>query len=150
VNRSTRARELVYLTQTDTTIGFVSQNSHQLDSIKQRPNHKRYITALPSLHTLKSHTRVPNIHKNRVRRAKHSTFIFTNMNSYRIIRDRYHLLLLDRLGWAYTTSANPSNKPYDEKFATKSADVIISSNHPNSTNPSSIYRLGKNRLIRVR
>ena len=36
----------VFLTQTDTTIGFVSQNADKLTAIKQRPPHKHYITAV--------------------------------------------------------------------------------------------------------
>ncbi len=37
-------------------------------------------------------------------------------NSYRVIQDKHHLLLLDRLKWAYTTSANLSGETYDEDF----------------------------------
>lgn len=43
----------VFLTQTDTTIGFVSQNAEKLTRIKQRPPYKHYIKALNSLNTLK-------------------------------------------------------------------------------------------------
>jgi tRNA A37 threonylcarbamoyladenosine synthetase subunit TsaC/SUA5/YrdC len=65
---------LVFLTQTDTTIGFVSQNADRLSEIKQRPPHKHYIKAVDSLDTLKTFARVPQIHKNRVRRAKKNNF----------------------------------------------------------------------------
>ena len=92
-------RDLVFLTQTDTTIGFISQNAEKLTQIKQRPPHKHYIKALPSLKTLKSFARIPNSHKNRVRRSKKTTFIMPNGDSYRVIQDRHHLLLLNRLGW---------------------------------------------------
>ena len=118
-------KNLVFLTQTDTTIGFVSQNAEKLTQIKQRPPHKHYIKALPSLKTLKSFTRVPNSHKNRVRRSKKTTFIMPNGHSYRVVQDTHHLLLLNRLGWAYTTSANLSSEAYDESFAKENADVII-------------------------
>ena len=142
-------KEKVFLTQTDTTIGFVSQNADKLTEIKQRPPHKHYIKAVNSLHTLKTFTRVPQIHKNRVRRAKKTTFIMPNGHSYRVIQDKHHLLLLDRLKWAYTTSANLSNEEYNESFAREMADVII---EPiKETNQAShIYRLGKNTLKRIR
>ncbi len=139
----------VFLTQTDTTIGFVSQNADKLTKIKQRPPHKQYIHAVNSLHTLKTFTRVPQKHKNRVRRAKKTTFIMPNGHSYRVIQDRHHLLLLDRLKWAYTTSANLSNEAYDESFAREMADVIIEP-IKEAKQASHIYRLGNYALKRIR
>ena len=142
-------KDKVFLTQTDTTIGFVSQNADRLSEIKQRPPHKHYIKAVNSLNTLKTFARVPQKYKNRVRRAKKTTFIMPNGSSYRIIRDKHHLLLLDRLKWAYTTSANLSNEAYDESFAREMADIII---EPiKETNQAShIYKLGKYSLERIR
>ena len=142
-------KDLVFLTQTDTTIGFVSQNAEKLTQIKQRPPHKHYIKALPSLNALKSFTRVPDIHKNRARRAKKTTFIMPNGDSYRVVKDRHHLLLLNRLGWAYTTSANLSSEAYDESFAKKSADIVITPLKQKSS-ASDIYKLGKITLKRIR
>ncbi len=142
-------KDKIFLTQTDTTIGFVSQNADKLTEIKQRPPHKHYIKALPSLKTLKSFTRLPNIHKNRVRRAKKTTFIMPDGHSYRIVQDKHHLLLLNRLGWAYTTSANLSSEAYDEDFAKKSVDVIITPLKQKHS-ASNIYKLGKNTLKRIR
>ena len=142
-------KELVFLTQTDTTIGFVSQNAQRLTQIKQRPPHKHYIKAVNSLHTLQSFTRVPQNHKNRVRRSKKTTFIMPNGESYRVIRDKHHLLLLDRLKWVYTTSANLSGEAYDEVFAREKADVVI---EPimETKQASKIVKLGKNSLKRIR
>ncbi|MFC2057442.1 hypothetical protein ACFLR6_00740 [Campylobacterota bacterium] len=93
-------KDKVFLTQTDTTIGFVSQNADKLSQIKQRPPHKHYIKAVNSLHTLQKFARVPQRHKNKVRRARKTTFIMPNGHSYRVIQDKHHLLLLDRLKWA--------------------------------------------------
>ena len=142
-------KDKVFLTQTDTTIGFVSQNADKLTEIKQRPPHKHYIKAINSLQTLKTFTRVPQNHKNRVRRARKTTFVMPNGHSYRVIQDKHHLLLLDRIKWAYTTSANLSNEEYNESFAREMADVII---EPiKETNQAShIYRLGKQTLKRIR
>ena len=139
----------VFLTQTDTTIGFVSQNAEKLTQIKQRPPHKHYIQAVNSLHTLNTFTRVPQKYKKRVRRAKKTTFIMPKGHSYRVIRDRHHLLLLDRLKWAYTTSANLSNEAYDESFAREMADVIIEP-IKETKQASQIYKLGKYALKRIR
>ena len=139
----------IFLTQTDTTIGFVSQDADKLTQIKQRPPHKYYIKAVNSLQTLKTFTRVPQNHKNRVRRANKTTFIMINGQSYRVIQDKHHLLLLDRLKWAYTTSANLSDQPYDETFTKKVADVIVEPLNQNNLS-STIYKLGKYNIKRIR
>jgi len=142
-------KEKVFLTQTDTTIGFVSQNADRLTAIKQRPPYKHYIKAVNSLKTLKNFVRIPSAHKKRVRRASKTTFILPNGHSYRLIRDRQHLLLLDRLTWAYTTSANLSGHHYDEAFAKNAADVIIAPLH-HTSEASRIYRLNNHTLKRIR
>ncbi len=142
-------RDKVFLTQTDTTIGFVSQNAERLTEIKQRPPHKHYIKAVNSLETLKTFTRVPSSHKNRVRRAKKTTFILPDTYSYRVIRDAHHLLLLNRLTWAYTTSANLSDFPYNESFAKEAADVIITPLTA-TQQASQIFKLGKRKMKRIR
>ena len=141
--------DLVFLTQTDTTIGFVSQNADRLTQIKQRPPHKHYIKAVNSLATLRTFSRVPQAHKKRVRRSKKTTFIMPNGHSYRVIKDKHHLLLLDRLKWAYTTSANLSGEGYDESFARENADVVIEPINE-SKQASKIYKLGKESLKRIR
>jgi tRNA A37 threonylcarbamoyladenosine synthetase subunit TsaC/SUA5/YrdC len=142
-------KDLVFLTNTDTTIGFLSQNSTKLDSIKNRPSYKKYIKAINSLATLKQFTRVPNRFKNQIRRQNRATYIMPNGNSYRVIRDKQHLKLLNRLQWAYTTSANLSGCEYDEEFATNSADIII---YPlkYTTKISSIYKINNTQIKRIR
>jgi len=141
----------VFLTQTDTIIGFISQDADKLTAIKRRPPHKHYIKAVNTLQTLKTFTRVPTLHKNRVRRAKKTTFIMPNGLSYRIIRDKHHLHLLNRLKWAYTTSANLSNEAYNETYAKKAADIIVLPLKVKETQQSSnIFQLGKYTLKRIR
>ena len=70
-------------------------------------------------------------------------------DSYRVIRDKHHLQLLDRLKWAYTTSANLSGSDYDESFAKEHADVIITPIQATKQS-SKIYKLGKITLKRIR
>jgi len=142
-------KDKVFLTQTDTTIGFVSQNAQKLTAIKQRPPHKHYIKAVNSLQTLQSFTRVPKMHKNRVRRSTKTTFVMPNTYSYRVIQDKHHLLLLNRLAWAYTTSANLSNHDYDENFAKKAADVVVEP-LTDRRQASNIYKLGTKKIQRIR
>ena len=142
-------QDKVFLTGTDTTIGFVSQSADRLSQIKARPAGKHYIKAINSLKTLKTFTRIPQMHKQALRRAKRTTFIMPDGNSYRIIKDAHHLLLLNRLKWAYTTSANRSGSGYDESFALSSADIIIAPLQERSQ-ASKIIKLGKNRRKRIR
>jgi len=146
---TTTFKNKVFLTQTDTTIGFVSQNADRLTQIKQRPPHKHYIKAVNSFKTFKIFTRVPSSHKNRVRRSNKTTFIMPNGHSYRVVRDKHHLLLLNRLRWTYTTSANLSSEAYDEEFAEKSADIVITPLKQKSS-ASNIYKLGKITFKRIR
>lgn len=146
---SEQLKDKVFLTQTDTTIGFVSQNADRITLIKQRPPHKHYIKAVNSLDTLKTFARIPQKHKNRVRRARKTTFIMPNGHSYRVVQDKHHLLLLDRLKWVLTSSANLSGGEYDEVFAKEMADIIIEP-LKGTRQASSIYKLGKHTLRRIR
>ncbi|NCB53527.1 MAG: Sua5 YciO YrdC YwlC family protein, partial [Epsilonproteobacteria bacterium] len=61
--------DLVYLAQTETTAGFLSQNAVALATIKNRPNGKPFLMSVESLRTLRTFTRVPKEHKKRIRRA---------------------------------------------------------------------------------
>ncbi|SHO80370.1 TsaC protein (YrdC domain) required for threonylcarbamoyladenosine t(6)A37 modification in tRNA [hydrothermal vent metagenome] len=140
---------LIFLSQTDTTIGFVSQDDRRLSKVKKRLPNKSYIKAISSLKILKSYTRVPNIHKNRVRRAKRTTFII-NSNSYRVIKNSKHNLLLDRLGWAYTTSANLSGDNYSDEFAKSSCDVEVSFDKKSDKIASKIYKINNSMIFRIR
>ncbi|MDD5405672.1 MAG: Sua5 YciO YrdC YwlC family protein [Sulfurovaceae bacterium] len=146
---SEQFKDFVFLTQTDTAIGFVSQNAQKLNSIKQRPQNKLFITTLPSLDRLNELTRVPSAHANRVRRSTKTTFIMPNSDSYRVVQDAHHNMLLNRLGWAYSTSANLSGEEYDEEFAYSNADVIVTPLGSNGQ-ASSLFRLGKLKIQRLR
>jgi len=140
----------LFLTQTDTTIGFVSQDPNKIDKAKKRKPNKHYIKVVNSLETLKSFTRVPNKHKNRVRRAKRTTFIMPNGLSFRVVKDREHNLLLNRLKWVYSSSANLSGSGYDEGYAKDKAEVIISFSEQQNGQASKIYRLSQNNIRSIR
>ena len=143
--------DLVFLTQTDTTMGFVSQNARRLTHIKQRPPHKHYIKALPSLRALNSFVRVPNKYKNHIRRAGRTTFIFPNGYSYRIIKEKQHLSLIQKLGWAYTTSANLSGEKFNGLFALDAADIIIKYPlYAKQRSASHIFKINNMRMKRIR
>jgi len=140
----------LFLTQTDTTIGFVSQDASKIDRAKRRLPNKHYIRTVDSLNTLRSFTRVPTAHKNRVRRAKRTTFIMPNGRSFRVVKGSEHNLLLDRVGWFYSSSANLSGEGYDEVYAKEQAEVVVTSPMIQRGKPSKIYRLGMCRIFPIR
>jgi len=133
----------LYLTQTDTTIGFVSQDATKIDKAKKRLPNKHYICVVDSFHTLKSFTRIPTKHKNRVRRSKKTSFILSNGLSFRVVKDTPHNTLLNRMGWLYSSSANLSGADYNDKYAKENTEVIVTFPNAEIGRASTIYRLGE-------
>ena len=143
-------KKKLYLTQTDTTIGFVSQDASKIDRAKKRLPNKHYIRVVNSLETLKTFTRVPQEHKNRLRRAKETTFIMPNGLSFRVVKDTKHNILLNRVKWLYSSSANLSGAEYDELYAKDNAEVIVTSLMKQKGVASKIYRLGQHKIKSIR
>ncbi|WP_456392166.1 Sua5 YciO YrdC YwlC family protein [Nitratifractor sp.] len=139
----------LFLTATDTTIGFLSQDSGRLDRVKKRPSHMPYIRVYPTLSAIKGRRRLPRQWRKRLRRSSHTSYILPCGESFRLVRDPRHLLLLRRLGWAYSTSANLSGAYYDESYARSVADIIVEPLGSPSA-PSLIFKLGKRKLRRLR
>ena len=143
--------DLVYLAQTETTAGFLSQNATALARIKNRPSGKSFLISVDSFQTLRSFTRVPRQHKNHIRRAKKTTFAYPCGLAIRVVKDKAHLQFLQKLKWSYSTSSNPSGKGFDKDFAEEKADVIVfACNGFFEDKPSSIFRLGKVKIKQIR
>jgi len=139
----------IYLTQTDTTVGFLSQNKNKLNQIKKRPLNQKILREVDSLDTLKSFVRVPNRFKNKIRRAKKTTFIYPNGESFRVVKDKKHLEFLHKFQWMYSTSANLTGEKFNKNFAIKKADIIVGYNFFEGE-PSTIYKLSKTKIKKVR
>ena len=143
--------DLVYLAQTETTAGFLSQNVDALIQTKNRPSGKSFLMSVDSLFILRSFTRVPTLHKNLVRRSKKTTFAYPCGLAIRVVKDEAHLEFLRKLKWSYSTSSNPSGKGFDEAFAKEKADVIdFTCKGFFEDKPSMIYRLGRVKKKRLR
>jgi len=139
----------VFLSSTDTTIGFLSQDKEALNRVKKRPRDKEYIVALDSFKALTKRVRVPLKFRKKIRRAKRATFIYPNKIAFRVVDDKNHLLLLKRLEWAYTTSANLTGSSYNREFATTKADIIVEpliDRYP----PSNIYKINRSKIKKIR
>ncbi len=141
----------VYLAQTDTTVGFLSQDAQRLAHIKGRPASKPFLIAVASCKLLQKFARVPTLYKNMVRRSKRTTFIYPNNQAVRIVKDHRHKRFLQKFGWMYSTSANRSGERFDEAWAKKRADIVVfESCGFFEGEPSRLFKLGKKRLRRFR
>lgn len=143
--------DLVYLAQTETTAGFLSQNAEALARIKNRPSGKSFLISVDLLSTLRSFTRVPKRHKKSVRKAKKTTFAYPCGLAIRVVKDEEHLQFLRKLKWSYSTSSNPSGEGFDEVYAQEKADVILfTCKGFFESKPSSILKLGKRKMRKLR
>lgn len=141
----------VVLTQTDTTVGFLSQNATRLKEIKSRDSSKPFIQVYKSFKVLKKEKiRVPNSKKNLVRRAKKTTFITKNI-AFRIAEDRLNSSLLRSIQWNYSTSANEGGKHFERVFCEEKADIIIEDKNILFEGiSSSLYKINSKRSKRLR
>ena len=141
----------VFLVQTDTTVGFLSQNSQRLAEIKERPANKAFVQVCSSFKTLKTLVRIPNKYKNRVRRTKKESFVYGNNKAVRVVKDDEHADFIKPFNWFYSTSANEKALSYNKDFAIMKSDIIIeNAKGLFEGESSSINKLYKNKLKRLR
>ena len=141
----------LFLVQTDTTVGFLSQDSAYLAKVKDRPAGKSFVQVTSSFKTLKKSVRIPKQHKLRVRRSKKTTFAYSDNKAIRVVKDQRHEKFLKQFEWFFSTSANESSLAYSRKFACEKSDIIVEDSHGlYEGEASKIYRLYKTRLKRLR
>jgi len=140
----------IYLVQTDTTVGFLSQKKELLNIIKGRKKSQKILREVDSLKTLKSFVRVPNKFKKRVRNAKKTTFIYKNGESFRVIKDEKHLEFLKKFKWMYSTSANITGCKFDERWAREVADIIVEDEGFFEGEASKIYKISREKIKKIR
>ncbi len=143
---------LIYLVQTDTTVGFSSADDEKLFSIKKRSKLQKILQTLDSFDTLKKNTRIPKLHRKIVRNSKKTTFIYPNLNSFRVVNknDSFHSFI-KKFKAQYSTSANYTKKSFEKNFALENCDVVVSTkNEFNEKISSSIFLLGKRKLKKIR
>lgn len=140
----------VLLAQTDTTVGFLSQNPLRLREIKGRDEEKPFLKVFCDFKTLQQHIRIPALHKRLVRYARKTTFIVKN-RAFRYVDDPSHANLIAQYGWLYSTSANPSGESYEAAFCAQNADWIIEDDRGLAEcTPSKIFKLTQSRLVKLR
>ncbi len=129
------------LTQTDTTVGFLSQDALRLAATKGREEKKPFLKVFASLKTLQEHTRIPLKHRIWFRHARQTTFVIKNQ-AYRYVDKEPHASLIAKYGWLYSTSANESGKDFNRSFCESHSDLIIEdSSGLHESSPSTIFKL---------
>jgi len=142
---------LVYLTQTDTTVGFLSANNKKLSIIKQRDSNKKILRVVDSFQTLQKNIRVPKKFRKMVRNSQKTTFIYPNKQAFRVVdKDSKHYSFLKKFNILYSTSANITQNNFDQEFAIKNADIIVFNKQFKESIPSSIYTLSKSKKKQIR
>ena len=143
---------LVYLVQTDTTVGFLSNNNKKLSSIKQRDQNQKILQVVDRLSTLKLKVRVPNNRKNSLRRSNLATFIYPNGLSFRVVdKTTQHHKYINKFKCLYSTSANITKKEFNESFAVQNSDIILYNNQDfKEMKASSIYKINNFKIKKLR
>lgn len=150
-SRFSSIEDLVILAQTDTTVGFVSQNKEKLNEIKSRPSSKQFLRTFNNFQTLKEHhIRIPNKRKNLLRRSKKTTFIIKEQ-AVRVASFTTSSQILRQLTWCYSTSANQSGKSFCREYCSAKADIIIEDKHGLfETNASKLLKINNKKIMRLR
>ena len=142
--------KMVILTQTDTTVGFLSQNKDRLSHIKNRLPVKSYLINFFDFKNLKKNLRVPKEHKKTIRRAKKTTFVVKNQ-AFRVAKPKTSSKILRDFCWCYSTSANKSGCSFEENFAKENADIIILNSYGLKENPpSALIKLNHKKRLKLR
>jgi len=141
----------IILTQTDTTVGFLSQNEKKLQKIKSRQRSKPFITVYSTFKTLSnSHIRVPTSKRNLVRRSKRTTFIIKG-KSFRVAQTSLSSQFLRNSSANYSTSANESGKNFNRVFCESKTDIIIEGkNSLYEGKASTLYKINAQSIRKIR
>ncbi|MFA6191475.1 MAG: hypothetical protein WC665_03905 [Sulfurimonas sp.] len=137
--------------QTDTTVGFLSQDAARLYEIKSRIKSKPFIKVYSSFKDLSAQkNRVPSTQKNRIRRSKKTTFIIKN-RAFRVAKSLLDSNILRNSTWFFSTSANESNREFDREFCESKADIIIENKYGlHESSSSSLIKINHNKRKKIR
>ena len=139
------------MAQTDTTVGFLSQNDKKLFEIKQRDSSKPFIKIYKDFKTFLSYkNRIPQNQKKFVRHSKKITFIVKN-KAFRVTKNHLNSTIFDKLDWYYSTSANRSRENFDKNFCKEKSDIIIEdANSLKETTSSNLIKINNFKKKRLR
>jgi tRNA A37 threonylcarbamoyladenosine synthetase subunit TsaC/SUA5/YrdC len=142
---------LIYLVQTDTTVGLLSSDQRALSDAKQRDQSKKTLQAVDSLKTLQTLQRVPNRFKKKVRNSQKTTFVYPSGDAFRVVSSGEHHHFLNKFGVLYSTSANITNHEFDFEVASTMCDVIVFRKDDfSSSSASAIVKINNTSLQKIR
>lgn len=113
---------MLYLAQTDTTAGFLSKDFEEINKVKKRALNTPCILTTALFAELLHFVRVPKAHKNLVRKAKKTSFIYPKplkTMACRVVTLGKHSEFLREVGYLYSSSANIHGEEFDENLAKK-------------------------------
>ena len=141
----------IILTQTDTTVGFLSTNPQKLAEAKKRDVTQPFLLCVDTFKKQKRLTRTPKKFRSLVRRSRKTTFLYPNKKAIRVVKDDEHNQLLKKFDFLYSTSANENKKPFSLSYATDKADIMIETAKGFSeVTPSPIMILSKTKISILR
>lgn len=143
---------LIYLAQTDTTVGFLSQNNKKLCIAKKRNQKQKILQVVDKYSTLKKLVRIPPKYKKFIRHIKNTTIIYPNKLAFRVVsRKSNHQNFLQKFNTMYSTSANRTKYHFDEVYAKENTDVCIYTKNPfMEMQSSSIYKINNVKVKKIR
>jgi tRNA A37 threonylcarbamoyladenosine synthetase subunit TsaC/SUA5/YrdC len=141
----------LFLTQTDTTVGFLSNDIKKLANAKNRDIDQPFLICVDSYKKLNQLTRVPKKHRKLVRNSSKISFIYPNNKAIRVVKDPYHVRFLKKFDFLYSSSANKNRERFDIKYAKYVADIIIEDQRGlYEGEASKIFKLTKKRIQKLR
>jgi len=141
----------VILTQTDTTVGFLSTNPQKLAKAKKRDENQPFLLCVDSFKKQKLLARTPKKFRSLVRRSKKTTFLYPNKKAIRVVHDDAHNQLLKKFDFLYSTSANENKKSFSLIYARNKADIMIETEREFfEVAPSPIKKLSKMKILSLR
>ncbi len=144
-------KEQLFLTQTDTTVGFLSANVKKLSSAKNRDINQPFLICVDSYKKLNKLARIPKKYKKLVRRSLKSSFLYPNKKAIRVVKDPFHSRFLKEFDFLYSSSANKNREKFDLLYAKSKADIIIEDERGlYESEASNIFKLGKKRIQKLR
>jgi len=144
-------QDTLFLFQSDTTVGFASQNSEKLAHSKSREPSKPFLRVFHDFETLTTAAkRIPQKFKNRVRRADATTFIIKN-DAFRVAQTEVRSVLIEKLRWYYSSSANQSGKSFERSYCEKIADIVIEDSQSlYEASPSKLLKINNSKMKKLR
>ncbi len=143
---------MLYLAQTDTTVGFLSSQKQPIINAKKRAQDKPILQVVSSLKKLNDELRVPQAFKNRIRRMQKCSFIYPQGACIRVIHNKRHKEFIERFHKLYSSSANLSGHSFCIDYALSMADIIVYEKGIEFTqsNPSQIFKINKQKICKIR